>query len=396
MIGGVLTAVCRNIEVSVGSNCLATVTPAQVDGGSDDPDGTDPENELTMSISPEGPFAPGVDEVTLTVTDADDESDECVATVTVVDDTDPTISGVGPDMTIGCPGTPVFSTPTVSDNCSATMGYTDAMTDLCGNSYSITRTWTATDASNNTATADQMITLTDASDPTINLTTAVGRLWPANHHYNTVTVASIVASISENCDTDLSKSNVVITKCTSDEPEDANGNGDGNTDTDMLIANNCKSVDLRAERSGNGNGRVYRIWLQLTDACGNTTSTSYKVGVPHSNNSTAVEGAAVYTEYSNCDALGKRAATTAGSRQDWYSSRTFRIRSRARPRSPTRLPRPAMHALACMPTTARSWASSSMQHTMRERMRRRSTERSSHRVPTTTSSSRMARSRFRA
>ena len=235
-------------------------------------------------------------------------------------DADPTISGVGPDMTIT--RVFLFSTPTVSDDCSATMGYTDAMTDLCGDSYSITRTWTATDASNNTATADQMITLTDASESTINLTTAVGRLWPANHHYNTVTRSDVGRiHIGELRYGSCRRATSVITKCTSDEPEDANGDGDGNADTDMLIASNCKSVDLRAKRGGGG-GSVYRIWLRLTDACGNATSTSYKAAATTARLSkeqpcTPSTATAMHSE-------SVQAERQARSRQDWLSSRTSR------------------------------------------------------------------------
>ena len=47
---------------------------------------------------------------------------------------------------------------------------------------------------------------------------------------------------------------MVIDKVTSDEIE--NGNGDGNTMNDIVIAGDCKSVQLRSEREGNGDGRV--------------------------------------------------------------------------------------------------------------------------------------------
>jgi len=93
---------------------------------------------------------------------------------------------------------------------------------------------------------------------------------------------------------------VVITKVTSDEAE--NGGGDGNTLNDIVIAANCKSVQLRSERQGSGNGRVYTIYFSVKDAQGNVATATAKVKVPKSqgNNGAAVEDAPQYTVNSNC------------------------------------------------------------------------------------------------
>jgi len=40
-------------------------------------------------------------------------------------------------------------------------------------------------------------------------------------------------------------------------------------------------VLLRSERSGGGNGRVYRVFFTATDGQGGTCSGSFTVGVPH-------------------------------------------------------------------------------------------------------------------
>ena len=76
-------------------------------------------------------------------------------------------------------------------------------------------------------------------------------------------------ALSDNCDTDLLISDVVITKVSSDEPEDNPGGADGNTVDDILIASDGSAVDLRRERQGSGNGRVYIIHLTIEDAAGN-------------------------------------------------------------------------------------------------------------------------------
>ena len=72
---------------------------------------------------------------------------------------------------------------------------------------------------------------------------------------------------------------------------------DGNTIKDMVIANDCKSVDLRAERDGNKNGRVYTITFKVVDASGNIGTVNAKVTVPHSQGpkGTAIDSGVMYT-----------------------------------------------------------------------------------------------------
>jgi hypothetical protein len=178
--------------------------------------------------------------------------------------------------------------------------YTDEITaGSCASAYTITRTWTATDACR-TVSGVQTISVQDVNGPAITTSSTAIGLWPVDHTYRTVTVASMVASVADNC-SDLTVADVVITRVTSDEPEDANGNGDGQTIDDMVIASDCRSVDLRAERAGSGNGRVYRVYLMLTDDCGNVATASFAVTVPISQSGTAaVEGAAVYCEAGSC------------------------------------------------------------------------------------------------
>jgi hypothetical protein len=114
-------------------------------------------------------------------------------------------------------------------------------------------------------------------------------LWPPDHKYVTFRMTDLVASVTDNCNSSLPLTNIVITRVTSDEPENING-GDGNTLNDMVIAADAKSVQLRAERDGNKNGRVYWIHLRITDAAGNVGTTKAKVSVPKSQGS---NGAAI-------------------------------------------------------------------------------------------------------
>jgi hypothetical protein len=56
---------------------------------------------------------------------------------------------------------------------------------------------------------------------------------------------------------------ITITGVTQDEA--TNGLGDGDTNVDAVIKDDGHSVLLRAERSGKGDGRVYRVHFVATD-----------------------------------------------------------------------------------------------------------------------------------
>ncbi|MBW1907032.1 MAG: hypothetical protein JRJ24_17370, partial [Deltaproteobacteria bacterium] len=63
----------------------------------------------------------------------------------------------------------------------------------------------------------------------------------------------------------------------SDEP--VNDKGDGNTEPDIILS--CDSVELRAERQGGSDGRVYSLEYRAVDDDGNETSGTCTVVVPH-------------------------------------------------------------------------------------------------------------------
>ncbi len=80
-------AVCRDLVLAADANCEGHATVTDFDGGSSDPDG----NPITVTISPEGPYALGTTLVTLTVTDSHGVASTCTARVTVEDRTAPTV-----------------------------------------------------------------------------------------------------------------------------------------------------------------------------------------------------------------------------------------------------------------------------------------------------------------
>ena len=96
------------------------------------------------------------------------------------------------------------------------------------------------------------------------------RLWPPNHKLVPVRIAGVT-------DPEGSPVTITITGVTQDEP--VNGRGDGDTSPDALLQG--ASVLLRAERSGTGNGREYRVEFTAEDGEGGVCAGAVSVVVPH-------------------------------------------------------------------------------------------------------------------
>lgn len=105
-----------------------------------------------------------------------------------------------------------------------------------------------------------------------NAAPSVAMLWPPSHQMVAVTVNGVT-------DSDGDAVTIAITGITQDEP--TNGLGDGDTSPDGAGVG-TNTAQMRAERSGNGNGRVYHISFTADDGNGGTCSSMTTVGVPHS------------------------------------------------------------------------------------------------------------------
>jgi uncharacterized repeat protein (TIGR01451 family) len=246
-------------------------------------------------------YPKGTTTITWTATDDDGNNQSCAQTITVEDHENPVIVCPAPttasaDASCQAAIPDRRSQATTSDNCGAvTVTQSPAPGTMVGLGPH-TITLTATDSSGNTSTCQTTFTVVDTTAPTFTFT-GTQTMWPPNHKYQTFTTANLVASVQDNCNS-IPISSVVITKVTSDEIE--NGNGDGNTLNDIVIAADCKSVQLRSEREGNSNGRVYTIFFSVTDAAGNKGTGTTKVVVPHNPGETAVDSGPHYTVTSNC------------------------------------------------------------------------------------------------
>jgi len=271
-----------------------------------------PHFTVTQDPAPGTVVGPGQYPVHITANDNSSNNDgagntsEKTITLTVKDTTPPTINCPANMTTNTLPGTcsavVVVGVATASDNCDALVVPSGTRSDnqpliALYPKGTTTITWTATDAAGNQSSCTQTVTVEDHEPPTITFNGQTPSMWPPSHSYHTFTAADFISSVSDNCDT-LSVSDVDIIMATSDEAE--NGGGDGNTLNDIVIATNCKSIQLRAERVNSGNGRVYTITFRLRDHSGNTTTGTAKVYSPKNQGETPVDDGPHYTVTGNC------------------------------------------------------------------------------------------------
>jgi YVTN family beta-propeller protein len=112
----------------------------------------------------------------------------------------------------------------------------------------------------------------------------VDKLWPPNHDIRTINIMGI----NNDDDTDYS---ISITKVLQDEPTAINP---GDNSPDASITNN-DLVQLRAERDGHGDGRVYHIQFTVSDNQNrDICNGEILVTVPHDQNKNAVDSGVLY------------------------------------------------------------------------------------------------------
>ncbi|MDA0814770.1 MAG: Ig-like domain-containing protein, partial [Verrucomicrobia bacterium] len=175
----------------------------------------------------------------------------------------------GPNVTLtgASSATPFFMSPFVS------AGGADLVFEL-----------TVDDGYGGTATDTVVVHVQNRNDPPLASAAqpSISVLWPPNHQMVAVGITGV--SDPDNNPT------ITITGVTQDEP--TNGLGDGDTAIDAVI-NTDGTVLLRSERSGDGDGRVYRVSFTASDSEGSASGV-VKVGVPHSVKKTAIDSGGVF------------------------------------------------------------------------------------------------------
>jgi uncharacterized repeat protein (TIGR01451 family) len=292
------------------TTCSVTVSNLDATLGTATANDNCPGVTVARSNVPAGNVFPlGNTTVTYTATDKSNNTASDTQVVTVVDNTPPVISCPA-DITQNtdpglCSAVVNTGTATATDNCDSNPTVVGTRSDNQPLSApypkgTTTITWTATDHATPTANSSsctQTITVEDKEAPVITTNGVTPVLWPADHSYRTFNVTDFVIAASDNCDT-LGVSDVVIDKVTSDETE--NGGGDGNTFNDIIIAADCKSVQVRAERRNSADGRVYTITFKVTDSSGNVGTKTSTIHVPKNLGVPVVDSGPNYTVMGTC------------------------------------------------------------------------------------------------
>jgi len=166
-----VTAVCQDATIYLDGSGTATLTTADIDGGSSS-------NAISWGLSlGQSNFSCtdlGTVSVNLIATTASGLVDNCTATVTVLDPLNPTLNCPA-NITVSnnpgiCEAVVTYAPPVATDNCSASSpslvsGLASGASFPIGNH---TETWTVSDLSGNTATCSFDITVNDAEAPVIN------------------------------------------------------------------------------------------------------------------------------------------------------------------------------------------------------------------------------------
>jgi len=256
-------------------------------------------------LDPGSFFPVGVTEVKYELRDTIGNVSVCSFTVTVADEELPQITCIENIEVNNDPGEcgamVTYEAPVGSDNCP---GATTALTSGLGTGSFFpvgvtTETYTVTDAAGNTSSCSFTVTVNDIEPPVITVNDKKTSLWPANHKHHEIIIAEYIESVTDNCG-GITIDDVIVDEVGSDEPN--NGKGDGNTTDDIVIADDCRTTNLLAERAGNGNGRVYVVTIAVMDLHGNIGTAEFTIEVPHDmgKHKTPVRDSIVYVQ-NGCD-----------------------------------------------------------------------------------------------
>jgi M6 family metalloprotease-like protein len=293
-------ASCKDYSFDADENCCVTVNLSDVDNGSFDGNGPGDIDSFGITAVDATPVTltdqveicgEGMHTVTITMTDLCGNSASCMANVEVVNSPPVAVCKAFSDIADddccimvdlanidGGTYDPDGAADIETFGITAVDGTSITLTDqieLCGQGMH-TVTITATDYCGETSSCDADVEVIDNTPPEITVTLSRDVLWPPNHK-----MADIVATVvvTDNC---CAAPTFRLTKIESNEPD--NGKGDGNTTDDIQYAafgTADTAFQLRSERMGGGDGRIYTIVYTAEDCVGNTADDTVYVRVPH-------------------------------------------------------------------------------------------------------------------
>ena len=164
----VLEAKCKNITVNLSAAGSVSVPASSIDNGST---GCNPQLLINNQAAQNYTCANiGANVATLKATDCNNATSTCTATVTVVDNLAPTIACPNSQAytTTQCTATANYTTPTYTDNCTASVMLLSGLTSGSAFPQGITtNVWKATDAGGLTATCSFTVTVTGGMPMTL-------------------------------------------------------------------------------------------------------------------------------------------------------------------------------------------------------------------------------------
>jgi len=289
-------AICKNISVQLGATGTVTITGAEVNGGSYDPDGTI--SNLAVTPASFNCSQIGPNSVTLTVTDNEGLTSTCTATVIVEDHIPPQMICKNHTVYLDATGTGTVSPADLnngsSDNCGTGLNIYLSRTGFnCSDiGTPVAVTVIGTDASGNSSSCTSLITVLDTISPVINVkpfevvlgSSGTASILPSdldNGTFDNCGPATLIVSPDIVSCSDLGKKTVTLTAT------DAHGNSSSlncviSVSSTLNIAGmSLSSCDLsptlalfEAETEG-GDGSYSYLWKGL-----NTSSRPFMVIIP--------------------------------------------------------------------------------------------------------------------
>jgi hypothetical protein len=195
----------------------------------------------------------------------------------------PVLAGVPAGATVECDAVPAPAPVTASDACDPAPVVRLAQTRIdgrCPGEYRLVRTWTATDACGNAASASQELRVVDTRPPlVVPGSSELGCIWPPNHRMVPFHRSAFTVVATDDCSDPVTWR---LAGCASSQPDD--GLGDGSFAGDCAVSPDGSTIAVRAERSGRDRGeRRYGVEVVATDACGNESAATLIgfIVVPH-------------------------------------------------------------------------------------------------------------------
>jgi hypothetical protein len=192
----------QNVTINLNAFGQASVTAAQVNNNSTD-NCSIPSNGYLLSKTSFDCSNVGPNTVTLKVTDANSNTATASATITVVDNTPPTVNTKNATIYLNASGQATLTVAQVdnisTDNCSIPVnGYLLSKTSFdCSNVGPNTVILKVTDANNNTATATATVTVVDNIAPTANCKNII--VYLGTNGTVSITGAAVNNNSTDNC-----------------------------------------------------------------------------------------------------------------------------------------------------------------------------------------------------